>query len=58
MPDPITQIVWDSWCEIHPDTAHQLGLETGNPAACVLQATTQSVDKEPAHEQKTEEQDG
>ena len=27
IPDPVTQIVWDSWAEIHPDTAAQLGLK-------------------------------
>jgi anaerobic selenocysteine-containing dehydrogenase/Fe-S-cluster-containing dehydrogenase component len=25
LPDPITQIVWDSWVEIHPETAATLG---------------------------------
>ena len=28
IPDPITQIVWDNWAEIHPDTAAQLGLKS------------------------------
>jgi anaerobic selenocysteine-containing dehydrogenase/Fe-S-cluster-containing dehydrogenase component len=27
IPDPVTQIVWDSWAEIHPDTAAALGLK-------------------------------
>jgi anaerobic selenocysteine-containing dehydrogenase/Fe-S-cluster-containing dehydrogenase component len=27
IPEPSNQIVWDSWAEIHPDTAAQLGLE-------------------------------
>ena len=27
MPDPVTQIVWDSWVEIHPETASRLGLK-------------------------------
>jgi anaerobic selenocysteine-containing dehydrogenase/Fe-S-cluster-containing dehydrogenase component len=26
IPEPVTQIVWDSWAEIHPDTARALGL--------------------------------
>ncbi|HUO06032.1 MAG TPA: molybdopterin-dependent oxidoreductase [Candidatus Binataceae bacterium] len=26
LPEPITQIVWDSWAEIHPDTASKLGV--------------------------------
>ena len=26
-PNPISQIVWDSWVEINPDTAKQLGIE-------------------------------
>lgn len=26
VPNPITQIVWDSWVEINPDTAHKLGI--------------------------------
>ena len=24
--DPITKIVWDNWCELHPETAARLGL--------------------------------
>jgi anaerobic selenocysteine-containing dehydrogenase/Fe-S-cluster-containing dehydrogenase component len=27
IPDPVTQIVWDSWAEMHPDTAASLGLK-------------------------------
>ena len=37
IPDPVTQIVWDSWAEIHPDTAAQLGLKQdyeSDPALC------------------------
>ena len=26
-PHPISQIVWDSWAEIHPDTAHDRGIK-------------------------------
>lgn len=26
LPDPITKIVWDSWAELHPNTAKRLGL--------------------------------
>ncbi len=26
IPEPVTQIVWDSWAEIHPETAKELGL--------------------------------
>lgn len=25
LPDPVTQIVWDSWIELHPDTAKGIG---------------------------------
>jgi Fe-S-cluster-containing dehydrogenase component len=25
-PEPISQLVWDSWMEIHPDAAHKLGI--------------------------------
>jgi anaerobic selenocysteine-containing dehydrogenase/Fe-S-cluster-containing dehydrogenase component len=27
IPDPVTQIVWDTWAEMHPDTAAKLGLK-------------------------------
>jgi molybdopterin-containing oxidoreductase family iron-sulfur binding subunit len=27
VPHPISQIVWDSWAEIHPDTAKKLGIK-------------------------------
>lgn len=30
LPDPITQAVWDSWLEIHPKTAEQLGITEGD----------------------------
>ena len=26
IPEPVTQIVWDNWAEIHPDTASKLGI--------------------------------
>ena len=26
IPEPVTQLVWDSWVEIHPDTARSLGV--------------------------------
>ncbi|RJQ47574.1 MAG: molybdopterin dinucleotide-binding protein [Gammaproteobacteria bacterium] len=29
-PDQITKVVWDSWAEIHPSTAAQLGVEEGD----------------------------
>jgi molybdopterin-containing oxidoreductase family iron-sulfur binding subunit len=28
--DPITQLVWNSWAEIHPDTAAKVGVEQGD----------------------------
>ena len=30
LPDPITNAVWDSWVEIHPDTAARLGITDGD----------------------------
>ena len=27
LPDPLSQIVWDNWLEIHPDDAKKLGIE-------------------------------
>ncbi|MGH7885350.1 MAG: molybdopterin-dependent oxidoreductase, partial [Thermodesulfobacteriota bacterium] len=29
LPDALTTSVWDSWAEIHPDTASKMGLKTG-----------------------------
>ena len=26
-PDPMTTVMWNSWVEIHPDTAHELGIQ-------------------------------
>jgi anaerobic selenocysteine-containing dehydrogenase/Fe-S-cluster-containing dehydrogenase component len=43
MPDPLTQIVWDSWCEIHPDTAARLGLENGDGATVTTAAGSVDV---------------
>ena len=30
IPDPITNVVWDSWVEIHPETARQLRVAEGD----------------------------
>ena len=30
LPDPMTQIVWDSWLEVHPETAGRLGVAEGD----------------------------
>jgi molybdopterin-containing oxidoreductase family iron-sulfur binding subunit len=30
IPHPITQVVWDSWIELHPDTAVKLGIRHGD----------------------------
>ena len=30
LPDPVTRAVWNSWAEIHPATAAELGVETGD----------------------------
>ena len=30
LPDPLTQAVWDSWLEIHPETAERLGIAQGD----------------------------
>jgi molybdopterin-containing oxidoreductase family iron-sulfur binding subunit len=30
IPHPITQVVWDSWVELHPDTAVKLGIRHGD----------------------------
>ena len=30
IPDPTTQLVWDSWVEVHPETARELALAEGD----------------------------
>ena len=30
IPHPVTQVVWDSWIEVHPDTAVGLGIQHGD----------------------------
>ncbi len=30
IPDPVSQVVWDSWLEIHPETAKKLGIKNGD----------------------------
>ena len=30
LPDPITKVVWDSWAEIHPETAKKFGVAQGD----------------------------
>src|SRR5262249_14225653 len=29
-PDPVTQVAWDAWVEVSPETAKQMGLERGD----------------------------
>lgn len=31
LPDPIAQVVWDTWGEIHPETVKELNLSDGEP---------------------------
>jgi len=31
LPDPTSKVVWNSWAEIHPETAAKIGLKTGEP---------------------------
>jgi len=38
LPDAVTKAVWNSWVEIHPETAGPLGIETGD----VVRVTTPS----------------
>jgi len=30
LPDPVTKVPWDSWAELHPRTAEQLGIRQGD----------------------------
>jgi anaerobic selenocysteine-containing dehydrogenase/Fe-S-cluster-containing dehydrogenase component len=30
IPDPVTNVVWDSWIELHPETAAKLGVSEGD----------------------------
>ncbi len=30
LPDPMTQLAWDNWLEIHPETARRLGITEGD----------------------------
>ncbi len=30
LPDPITKVVWDSWIDVHPQTAARLGIQDGD----------------------------
>jgi molybdopterin-containing oxidoreductase family iron-sulfur binding subunit len=30
LPDPLTQIAWDAWAEVHPETARRLGVGEGD----------------------------
>lgn len=36
IPDPMTQVTWGSWIEVHPETAQKLGIEKGQ----ILQVQT------------------
>ena len=30
LPDPVTKVLWSSWVELHPEKAHELGIERGD----------------------------
>jgi len=38
IPDPVTKVVWDSWCELHPDAAKRLGVGEGDVLALTTAA--------------------
>ncbi|HKG93592.1 MAG TPA: 4Fe-4S dicluster domain-containing protein [Gemmatimonadaceae bacterium] len=38
LPDPVSKVAWQSWVEMHPQTARRLGVENGD----LLTVTTQS----------------
>jgi anaerobic selenocysteine-containing dehydrogenase/Fe-S-cluster-containing dehydrogenase component len=45
-PEPVAQIVWDNWAELHPDTAKRLGVEEGQVVEVVSRHGRLTV---PAH---------
>jgi molybdopterin-containing oxidoreductase family iron-sulfur binding subunit len=45
-PEPVSQIVWDTWAEIDPDTAARLGIEEGTLVAL---ASAHGAMEVPAH---------
>jgi molybdopterin-containing oxidoreductase family iron-sulfur binding subunit len=38
LPDPVSKICWQSWVEIHPETARRLGVEAGDHVTVTTQA--------------------
>ncbi len=38
IPHPVTQVVWDSWVELHPDAALRLGIQHGDLVEIVTSA--------------------
>jgi anaerobic selenocysteine-containing dehydrogenase/Fe-S-cluster-containing dehydrogenase component len=46
IPEPVSQFVWDSWVEIHPDTARRFGISGDD---IVELATDHGVIEAPAH---------
>lgn len=43
IPHPVTQLVWDSWVEINPDTAVELGINHGDLVEVTTAAGSQKV---------------
>ncbi|OGG93546.1 MAG: hypothetical protein A2527_11605 [Candidatus Lambdaproteobacteria bacterium RIFOXYD2_FULL_50_16] len=43
IPHPVTQLVWDSWVEINPDTAVELGINSGDLVEITTATGTQKV---------------
>jgi molybdopterin-containing oxidoreductase family iron-sulfur binding subunit len=38
LPDPVSKICWQSWVEIHPDTARRLGVSSGDHVTVTTEA--------------------
>jgi anaerobic selenocysteine-containing dehydrogenase/Fe-S-cluster-containing dehydrogenase component len=49
IPEPVTQIVWDTWVAIHPDTARKLGLPVERRPVATLKAGSHIAEFTSAH---------
>jgi molybdopterin-containing oxidoreductase family iron-sulfur binding subunit len=43
LPDPTTKLVWDSWVEMHPETAARIGVKNGDPVKVTTEAGSLEV---------------
>jgi anaerobic selenocysteine-containing dehydrogenase/Fe-S-cluster-containing dehydrogenase component len=49
LPEPVSQIVWDTWAEIHPSTAQKLGVNRPQTAESIASGSVEVIELRTEH---------